>query len=230
MNARPTAGQLGVLDLMAIGVAALIVVLEAGLWLWAGTAGVLFGSGWPRLTPGALPDAIGGVAGHLADPRQGFPASVLPHACAARSRLRPRGRGRDHAPSASSRDRVRRPQAPRRPLGRGGRPGSPTSHQLYAPGDKATRCHRTGIGRWDGAWAGAWLPGHAAAARGGSPRARCVRADTVGEVCGARDPEHPRMGGASGRRVDQARPPRRDVDRPLAPRPGAGVRPTESME
>ena len=75
MNARPTAGQLGVLDLMAIGVAALIVVLEAGLWLWAGTAGVLFGSGWPRLTPGALPDAIGGVAGHLADPRQGFPAS-----------------------------------------------------------------------------------------------------------------------------------------------------------
>jgi len=78
MNARPTAGQLGVLDLMAIGVAALIVVLEAGLWLWAGTAGVLFGSGWPRLTPGALPDAIGGVAGHLADPRQGFPASVRP--------------------------------------------------------------------------------------------------------------------------------------------------------
>ena len=35
MNARPPTGQLGVLDLMAIGVAVVIVVLEAGLWLWA---------------------------------------------------------------------------------------------------------------------------------------------------------------------------------------------------
>ena len=78
MNARPAAGQLGVLDLMAIGAAALIVGLEAGLWLWAGAAGVLFGSGWPRLTPGELPHAIAGVAGHLSDPRQGFPATVRP--------------------------------------------------------------------------------------------------------------------------------------------------------
>jgi len=72
------AGQLSVLDLVAIGAAALIVLLEAGLWLWAGAAGVLFGSGWPRLTPGALPHAIAGVASHLSDPRQGFPAAVRP--------------------------------------------------------------------------------------------------------------------------------------------------------
>ena len=78
MNARPATGQLGVLDLVAIGVAALIVVLEAGLWLWAGAAGLLFGSGWPRITPGALPNAIKGVAGHLSDPRQGFPARLRP--------------------------------------------------------------------------------------------------------------------------------------------------------
>jgi TraM recognition site of TraD and TraG len=39
---------------------------------------VLFGSGWPRLNPGALPHAIVGVAGHLSDPRQGFPARLRP--------------------------------------------------------------------------------------------------------------------------------------------------------
>jgi type IV secretory pathway TraG/TraD family ATPase VirD4 len=76
VNARPATGQLGVLDLVAIGVAALIVVLEAGLWLWAGAAGVLFGSGWPRLTAAVLPPALAGVAGHLSDPRQGFPARL----------------------------------------------------------------------------------------------------------------------------------------------------------
>lgn len=78
MSGNRAGGGLSVLDLVAIGVAALIVVLEAGLWLWAGTAGVLFGSGWPQLTPGALPHAIAGVAGHLSDPRQGFPARLRP--------------------------------------------------------------------------------------------------------------------------------------------------------
>jgi type IV secretion system protein VirD4 len=76
MNRPRTSGGLNVLDLAAIGVAALIVVLEAGLWLWTGIAGVLFGSGWPRLTTGALPHAIVGVARHLSDPRQGFPARL----------------------------------------------------------------------------------------------------------------------------------------------------------
>jgi type IV secretory pathway TraG/TraD family ATPase VirD4 len=78
MNGSRASGALNVLDLVAIGVAALIVVLEAGVWLWAGAAGVLFGTGWPRLTPGALPHAIAGVAAHLSDPRRGFPAAVQP--------------------------------------------------------------------------------------------------------------------------------------------------------
>ncbi len=78
MNGRRASGGLGILDLAAIGVAALVVVLEAGLWLWAGAAGALFGSGWPRLTPGALPHALAGVAEHLSDPRQGFPARLRP--------------------------------------------------------------------------------------------------------------------------------------------------------
>ena len=78
MNGNRASGGLHVLDLVAIGAAALIVVLEAGLWLCAGAAGVLFGSGWPRLTPGALPHTIAGVAAHLSDPRQGFPARLRP--------------------------------------------------------------------------------------------------------------------------------------------------------
>jgi type IV secretion system protein VirD4 len=78
VNTRPATGRLGVLDLAAIGMAVLIVLLEAGLRLWAGAAGVLFRAGWPRLTPGALPHAIEGVAGHLSDPRQGFPARLRP--------------------------------------------------------------------------------------------------------------------------------------------------------
>ena len=71
-------GGLNVLDLVAIGAAAVIVGLEAGLWLWAGTAGALFGSGWPRLTLAALPHAIVGVARHLSDPRLGFAARLRP--------------------------------------------------------------------------------------------------------------------------------------------------------
>jgi type IV secretion system protein VirD4 len=78
MNIGRTSGGLNPLDLVAIGAAAIIVVFEAGLWLWAGAAGVLFGSGWPRLTLGALPHAIVGVAGHLSDPRRGFPARLRP--------------------------------------------------------------------------------------------------------------------------------------------------------
>ena len=74
MNGRPGAGQLGALDLAAVCAAALVVGLEAGLWLWVSVAGVLFGSGWPGLAPGALPHAIVGVAAHLSDPRLGFPA------------------------------------------------------------------------------------------------------------------------------------------------------------
>jgi type IV secretory pathway TraG/TraD family ATPase VirD4 len=78
MNSGRTSGGLNPLDVLAIGAAAVIVLVEAGMWLWAGAAGFLFGSGWPRLTPGALPHAIVGVAGHLSDPRRGLPARLRP--------------------------------------------------------------------------------------------------------------------------------------------------------
>lgn len=76
MNARQ--GGLGVLDLVAIAAAVLVVSLQGGLWLWQGLAGALFGSGWPALSPAAIPRAIAGVAGHLSDPRRGFPARLQP--------------------------------------------------------------------------------------------------------------------------------------------------------
>ena len=78
MNGRHAGGGLGALDAVAIGVAALVVALEAGLWLWAGAAGALFGSGWPHMGLSVLWPAIAGVAGHLSDPRQGFPARLRP--------------------------------------------------------------------------------------------------------------------------------------------------------
>ncbi|MGA2925046.1 MAG: type IV secretory system conjugative DNA transfer family protein [Solirubrobacteraceae bacterium] len=79
MNSRAReSSQLGVLELLVLGAAAAVLVLEGGLWLWAGTAGALFGSGWPHLNLDALWHALGGVARHLSDPRQGFPARVRP--------------------------------------------------------------------------------------------------------------------------------------------------------
>ena len=105
MNGRHAGGGLSALDAVAIGVAALVVALEAGLWLWAGAAGALFGSGWPHMGLSVLWPAIAGVAGHLSDPRQGFPARLrpglpgptgfyLPGALTARSRSSLRRRSR----------------------------------------------------------------------------------------------------------------------------------------
>jgi type IV secretion system protein VirD4 len=74
--ARQRDAQLGPLELLVLGAAATVLGVEGGLWLWAGTAGALFGSGWPHLNLDALWHALGGVARHLSDPRQGFPAHV----------------------------------------------------------------------------------------------------------------------------------------------------------
>jgi type IV secretory pathway TraG/TraD family ATPase VirD4 len=57
-----------------------VVAAGAGLWLWAGLAGALFGRGWP---PGGLGELLGVAArlpGRLADPAAAWPAG-------ARSRL-----------------------------------------------------------------------------------------------------------------------------------------------
>ena len=240
MNGTRAGGGLNVLDLAAIGVAALIVVLEAGVWLWAGAAGSLFGSGWPRLTPGALPHAIAGVAGHLSDPRQGFPARlrtglpgpagfyltlaflalVLGIVAAAVIKLRQRARvsglgdPKRHGArwaGAGDLDRLRRTRRGRQqtgPPGAGGRTSAGASGHGLALGYRGTRLLRA-------------EERHALVVFGPTQS---------GKSAGDRDPEHPRMCRASSRRVDQARPPRRDDRRPRAARRGAGVRPARSVE
>jgi type IV secretion system protein VirD4 len=73
MNGGQTSDALDAIDIVLITIAVLVVLLGAGLWVWASAAGALFGSGWPRLTVRVLWHALAGVPAHLSDPRQGFP-------------------------------------------------------------------------------------------------------------------------------------------------------------
>ena len=134
-----------------------LVGLEAGLWLWVGVAGVLFGSGWPGLAPGALPHAIVGRRRSSLRPSTGVPGRtagrvarphrVLPNARAALS-LAARGRGRVGALASPtrSRERLGRPQAPWRSLGPGRRPGSPASHPSGSRAGSAFALGRVDVG------------------------------------------------------------------------------------
>ncbi len=70
----------GVSDGAMLALIGCVVAAGAGLWLWAGLAGALFGHGWP---PGGLGELLGVAArlpGRLADPAAAWPAG-------ARSRL-----------------------------------------------------------------------------------------------------------------------------------------------
>ena len=75
-TAKTDSRQIGPFEVLLLAAAALLAILEGGLWLWTGAAGALFGSGWPHLTLGTLWHATSGVARHLSDPRQGFPRPV----------------------------------------------------------------------------------------------------------------------------------------------------------
>ena len=76
MNTRTDSRQIGPFEVLLLAGGAILAIAEGGLWLWTGLAGVLFGSGWPHLTLGALWHATSGVARHLSDPRQGFAQPV----------------------------------------------------------------------------------------------------------------------------------------------------------
>ncbi|MBV9198044.1 MAG: type IV secretory system conjugative DNA transfer family protein [Solirubrobacterales bacterium] len=68
--------RIGPFEVLLLAGVAILAVLEGGLWMWTGTAGALFGSGWPHLTLAALWHATAGVARHLSDPRRGFSQPV----------------------------------------------------------------------------------------------------------------------------------------------------------
>jgi type IV secretory pathway TraG/TraD family ATPase VirD4 len=77
MNAsRQGSGQLGDVERAILIVAAITMLVGAGVWAWAGLAGVLFGGGWPHLTPTELSQAMVSVPAHLSDPRRAFPRTI----------------------------------------------------------------------------------------------------------------------------------------------------------
>ena len=154
---------------------------------------------------------------------------VLPRAGAADGRARARRCGGDHASPPRSPEWPGRRQAPWRPLGSRRRSRPAASHGPQTPADSDRRHGHTDAGGC-GAGTVARLPGEAAAARRGPPRAGRVRTDAVGQVGRDRDPEHPRVARTSDRRLDQTRPPRRHPHHPRPARRGARVRPLRPLE
>ncbi len=64
--------------LVVVGSLASVCIL---VWLWAGIAGAVFGSGWPRIGPGQLLEVLVRLPSRLSDPARAWPASaraVLP--------------------------------------------------------------------------------------------------------------------------------------------------------
>jgi type IV secretion system protein VirD4 len=63
----------GVSDMAMVALIALAVAVGVAVWLWGGVAGVLFGSGWPRLDVGQTFDVIARLPGRLTDPARAWP-------------------------------------------------------------------------------------------------------------------------------------------------------------
>ena len=72
MNDRQRPGG-EILLLVALGILLGVGVL---VWMWAGVAGALFGSGWPRQSADELAGVLGRLPDHLADPRLAWPAAA----------------------------------------------------------------------------------------------------------------------------------------------------------
>src|SRR5450755_3606445 len=66
----------GISDAVLVAVLGLALAVAAGVWLWGGLAGVLFGGGWPALSSGQLPEVIARLPSRLADPAAAWPAPV----------------------------------------------------------------------------------------------------------------------------------------------------------
>jgi len=60
---------------LAVALGALLA-LGAIVWVWAGVAGVLFGSGWPTQSAGQLIGAALRLPAHLSDPRLSWPSAT----------------------------------------------------------------------------------------------------------------------------------------------------------
>ncbi len=71
MNGARSEGISDFAVLVAVGCA---LAIGALLWLWGAVAGLLFGSGWPRVGLGQLPGVLTRLPAHLGDPAGAWPA------------------------------------------------------------------------------------------------------------------------------------------------------------
>jgi type IV secretion system protein VirD4 len=62
-------------EIAAAAVLGLLAAIGFMFWAATGLSAVAFGGGWPRMTFTAIADALGGLPGHLADPRLAWPAA-----------------------------------------------------------------------------------------------------------------------------------------------------------
>jgi type IV secretion system protein VirD4 len=60
-------------DLTVLTLIALALAIGVSVWVWGGVAGLLFGSGWPRIGAGQTFGVLVRLPGRLADPAQAWP-------------------------------------------------------------------------------------------------------------------------------------------------------------
>jgi type IV secretion system protein VirD4 len=68
----------GISDGAMIAAIGCLVAIGAGLWLWGGIAGALFGAGWPSVSGSQLPGVLIRLPARLSDPAGAWPAAARP--------------------------------------------------------------------------------------------------------------------------------------------------------
>ena len=63
----------GPTDAAVLTLIGLALAIGAAVWVWGGVAGVLFGSGWPRIGAGQTFGILVRLPGRMADPAQAWP-------------------------------------------------------------------------------------------------------------------------------------------------------------
>jgi type IV secretion system protein VirD4 len=66
----------GVTDAGMLAIVGMALTLVAGVWLWGGLAGALFGGGWPRVSSRQLLEVMVRLPGHLGDPASAWPLGL----------------------------------------------------------------------------------------------------------------------------------------------------------
>ena len=70
MSGRRESGPSDLALVVVIGIA---ITVGIAVWLWGGVAGLLFGSGWPRIGAGETFAVVVRLPGRIADPARAWP-------------------------------------------------------------------------------------------------------------------------------------------------------------